>query len=212
MKKIFILLLIFSYSCKYNNTEPEQPCGCKPPISFTKLIMSGGIKTISTEILLKQIDSKEKAGYTIKSITISDNDKAELQGKKPNFSIKIKKAGTFTVTIIIEKVGFKDVTIEKGEITIKKPTATFQKHVISDGRTTITTNQILGQIQELSGLNYTLKSITIPKNKNDIAKVEKINLNLKIKIFKKGTFRAAIILEKIGFLDVEITGCEFEIL
>ena len=48
--------------------------------------------------------------YTLKSIAIEDKTIAEVIGTKPNFSLKIKKSGTFTIKVTLEHIDFKDIS------------------------------------------------------------------------------------------------------
>ena len=176
----------------------------KANLTFSNLKVDG--KTISPEQLLKQIKGKEKEGFKIKSITISDETIAELQGNPPNLKLNIKKAGTFKIILILTRNGFEDVVVN-GQITIKEVTAIFEKFTRTDGNPIITTPQILGQIRGLTGLNYKLKSISITDTNK--AEVEGDKPNFSIKIKKAGTFTATIVLEKNGNLDVEIKDCQF---
>ena len=175
--------------------------------TFQKLTKIGGNTTITKTQILAQVQ-EQKDGYTIKSIAVSDSEIAEVKGTKPNFSIKIKKVGTFTATIILEKTGFLDVKIENCEFEIKNKTFTFQKLTKIGGNTTITKTQILAQVQEQKD-GYTIKSIAV--SDSEIAEVKGTKPNFSIKIKKVGTFTATIILEKTGFLDVKIENCEFKI-
>ena len=207
-KILFLGILCSLFFACDNEKEVEEIIELKKAnLIFEKLTLDG--TTITAEKLLKQIKGKEKAGFQISKLTSSDTSIAEIQGEKPNFSIKIKKAGTFKITLVLEKKDFENVKIE-GEITIIKKIATFSKLTITNGAKIISTNQILAQIQGLTALNYTLKNIEIPADKSSFAVVQGAKPNFSILIKKHGAFTAKITLEKNAALDVEIQNCQFE--
>ena len=206
-KPILILAMVAGLFLKCNFDYHKENFNelKKAHLTFSNLNVNG--KTISPEQLLKQVKGKEKEGFIIKSIAVNEDEIAEVEGTKPYLKLNIKKAGTFKITLVLEKKGFEDVTIE-GEITIEKVTATFKKFT-GDGNKIITTAQILAQIQGLTGLNYTIKNITISDATK--AEIQGTKPYLKLNIKKAGTFTATITLEKNGFLDIPLNNCEFEI-
>ena len=165
---------------------------------------------ITAKEILGQVRGLSGLGYIIKSIAISQNktEFAEIEGFKPDFEIKLKKAGSFTADIVLGKTGFLDVPIANCAFEMQVPVVTFQKHIQKSRNTTITAKQILGQVRGLSGLGYTIKSITIPQNKAAFAEIEN-SPNFQIKLKKAGSFTADIVLGKTGFLDVPIANCAF---
>ena len=180
-----------------------------PALTFSELKKADGYKTITTAQILGQIRGLSGLGYKLKSIVVSDGTTAQVDGTKHNFSIKMKKAGTFTANIVLEKSGFLDIALNNSDFDISSPALIFSELKKADGYKTITTAQILGQIRGLSGLGYKLKSIAV--SAADIAQVDGTSPDFSIKMKKAGTFTANIVLEKSGFFNVALSGCPFDI-
>lgn len=68
---------------------------------------------------MAQIQGQEKEGFTIKSIVVNNSEFAEVKGSKPNFSITIKKQGSFTADIVVEREGFIDLIFHNCEFEIR---------------------------------------------------------------------------------------------
>ena len=103
----------FSY---YNEDFDEKDELKEANLTFEKIsLLRLNTKTISTAQLLKQIKGNEKEGFTIKNIAVNDETIAQVEGTKPNFSIKIKQSRTFKANIVLEKTGFLDVTLNHCE-------------------------------------------------------------------------------------------------
>lgn len=214
MKKKILFLGIFAslfFGCEKTEEPTPEPGPKREIFKFQKITrkLKGGT-IITAKQVLEQIPEAKKKNYILKDISISDPTIAEIIGEKPNFSIKIKKAGTFKINILLEKKGFLDTELT-GEVEVVLHQAIFQKLTITNGKNVITKNEILGQIQGLSGIKYTLKSIVIPANKDDFAIVMGNKPNFQIDILKIGKFTAHIVLEKSGFLDIILNNCEFEV-
>ena len=163
---------------------------------------------ITIEQLKKNL--KSPAGWTIKSIKIDDSSYAEVMGTSVrDFKIKIKKPGTFTATIVLEKPNYIDATITNCEFDISKltaPSLTFSKFETYNNdknNSTITEAKILEKVQGKKA-GYTLKSISQLSDAN-LAEVS----GKTIKIKKEGTFTATIVLESDNYEDVTLTNCNF---
>ena len=93
-------------------------------ISFVRLIQgftTGGNNTITGVQLMKQILESVSAGFTLKSITPSDDSFATVSGTKPNLTLTLKKMGNFTAKLVLEHPTYADVTINNAEFTITLP-------------------------------------------------------------------------------------------
>ena len=122
-----------------------------PSLTFKKLLITNK-EIISQEDLLRQIPEKEKQGFTIKDISISDTSFAEVMGSKPSFSLKIKKIGVFTATLTLEKIGYSDLKIQ----------ATFEKEKENMFIFDRATKTISGVRRKYKASLKTLKTITFP--------------------------------------------------
>ena len=67
---------------------------------------------------MKQILESVSAGFTLKSITPSDDSFATVSGTKPNLTLTLKKMGNFTAKLVLEHPTYADVTINNAEFTI----------------------------------------------------------------------------------------------
>ena len=67
---------------------------------------------------MKQILESVSAGFTLKSITPSDDSFATVSGTKPNLTLTLKKMGNFTANLVLEHPTYADVTINNAEFTI----------------------------------------------------------------------------------------------
>ena len=84
-----------------------------PTLTFKKLARyAGDSNIIKSAAILSQIPEKEKAGYTLKSLSVSDTKVAGIRGTKPNLEIVIKKAGKFTVDMVLEHPNYLDVALK----------------------------------------------------------------------------------------------------
>ena len=79
-----------------------------PKLTFIKLTATK--ETITKEELLQQIPEKEKIGFSIKEIILYDTSFAAID--KMRLSLRIEKAGTFKMTLILKKSGFQNVAVE----------------------------------------------------------------------------------------------------
>ena len=156
---------------------------------------------------MAQIPETEKQGFIVKSLTVSNSSFADVAGTAPNLSLTLKKVGNFAITLVLKKAGYSDATVS-GIIEYKKDlpskvTLSFNK--LTTSKKTITPYEIFAQIPEREKQGFTFKSITLSDTSFADIKPD-FSLTLK----KRGRFTAKIVLKHTNYLDVEITGAEFE--
>ena len=171
----------------------------------------------STEIL-RQIPTATAKGYAIKSISnISDAAVASISGTGASSQINIKKVGTFTATIVLEKSGASDETITKASFEIGKAPApedlVFHKlvrnYTAHQKSFTITASELLKQIPNAASAGYTLKSLTV--SDASLATVSGTKPNFIITTSGHGRFTARMVLESERFEDLTFPAAVFEI-
>ena len=193
---LFLSITLLFITCG-DDTEVENELKNPPTLTFTKLTVNK--KDVTKEELLQQIKEKEKEGFSIRKITISDSDFAEVRGTAPNFSLTIKKAGTFKITITLRKAGFHDVTIEATIVYIATEALTFDK--LSTAKSTLSKDDILKQVKGNKD-GFTLKSITV--SDSNFAEVKGTAPNFSLTLKKAGDFTATIVLQKDNYNDVTL--------
>ena len=166
---------------------------------------------LSKDEILRQVQG-EKSGYTLKSITVANTAFAQAAGAAPNISLRLKKVGTFTATIVLEHLHYEDAAITGVAFEITKGAAknlTFDK-LVTD-KETVTKDEILRQVRG-EKTNYTLKSIssitpagaaTVRGTAPDLS----LELDIRANTF---TFIATMVLEHPLYEDATITRAEFE--
>ncbi len=161
----------------------------------TKVFSSGG--SFSTSEILGGVQGI-KTGYTLKSIpTLSPAGVASVSGRKPNFSLTMTKAGTFTATLVLAHATKADATITGAQFEITKAAGerlTFSKRtkkVSSSG--SFSTDEILGGVQGTKA-GYTLKSISV-LSPAGVASVSGRKPNFSLTMTKIGSFTATLVLE-----------------
>ena len=195
---LFLSLTLLFITC---GDDPDVQTELKdgPKLTFTKLTVNK--KDVTKEELLQQIKEKEKEGFSIRRITVSDDAFAEVQGTAPNFSLKIKKPGTFTIKITLHKTGFKEVTIEATIVYVGTESLTFDK--LSTAKSTLSKDDILKQVKGNKD-GFTLKSIAIGDSYQSFAEVKGTAPNLSLTLKKAGDFTATIVLEKADYNNVTL--------
>ena len=195
---LFLSLTLLFITC---NDDVDVQNGLKdaPKLTFTKLTVNK--QDVTKEQLLQQIKEKEKEGFSIKRITISDSDFAEVKGTAPNFSLKIKKPGTFKITITLQKTGFKEVTIEATIVYVATESLTFDK--LSTAKSMLSKEDILKQVKGNKD-GFTLKSIAIGDSYKSFAEVQGTAPNFSLTLKKAGDFTATIVLERANYSDVTL--------
>ena len=208
---LFLSVVLAFSSCERNGTIFFEAQLQKPPaLSFNKLVTSS--RNIAESDLLKQIPEGEKKGFTIKSIVVKEPYKAfaQVAGTKSNFSLNLKKEGTFTVKIVLEQDEYHDVVINDAEIELRgKQTAKVLRfdRLTTAYKSSLSKAEILGQVQgEKAG--YTLKSIAV---NTAFAQVAGTAPNISLTLKKVGTFTATIVLEHPNYEDATIPSAAFEI-
>ena len=202
MKKLAVLLLgllMFNNCTKEEVNEEDKLKTVK--LTFAKLVVDDAAVTVAD--LLANIKEKEKKGFAIKSLSSSDASILSVTGKAPNYQLTIKKYGEVTLTMVLSKEGYKEVTL-KAALVIKARPFTFRKLVTTVGN--VTSNQLLSQIDNSTG--YSIKSITL--NGSSFGKVTGSSPNLQIEITKVGNFTADMVLSKAG-LDATVKGAQFQV-
>ena len=194
---IFFGVCLFTYSCSPPTNKVIEPV---PNLTFEALTVEKN--SLTTAQILEQIQG-DKAGYTLKSLTLNDNSFGTVTGTKPNFIINLKKEGTFELSLVLEKAQAQDVTIIRASITYKPvergSKLTFKALTVE--KNSLTTAQILEQIQG-DKAGYTLKSLTL--NDNSFGTVTGTKPNFIINLKKEGTFELSLVLEKAQAQDVTI--------
>ncbi len=178
----------------------------------TKVYSSSG--EITNTNLLAGVQGS-KTGYTIKTVTIASAGGTGATVSGSGTSAKIvgyTKAGTLTLTIVLEHATKADVTLRGKEFEITKATAetlTFNKRnkSFSIGGSFSTSEILAGVAGTKDG--YTLKEI---KNvsPSGFARVNGTKPNLSLAMIKVGSFTATICLEHPTKADATITGTTFE--
>ena len=195
---LFVSITLLFITC---GDDPDVQTELKdgPKLTFTKLTVNK--KDVTKEQLLQQIKEKEKEGFSIRRITVSDDAFAEVQGTAPNFSLKIKKPGTFTIKITLHKTGFKEVTIEATIVYVGTEALTFDK--LSTAKSTLSKDDILKQVKGNKD-GFTIKSIAIGDSYQSFAEVQGTAPNLSLTLKKAGDFTATIVLEKADYNNVTL--------
>ena len=164
------------------------------------------------ELFLATITSqlKSPAGWTIKNIQINKgfSEFAEVMGIPPYLKINIKKSGTFTVGITLQKTGYENYTL-KGNIKATLPPKKANPSSFGFSLLTVKTKEvsfaaITSHLKSPAG--WTIKSIQIDNGFKEFADVSGTGKNLKINIKKSGTFTASITLQKTGYVDYVLKG------
>ncbi len=178
----------------------------------TKVYSSGG--EITHAQLLAGVQGS-KTGYTIKTVTISNDGGTSAVVSGSGRAAKItsyNKVGTLTLTLVLAHPSKEDVTLTGKSFEITKAraeTLTFSKRAksFSVGGSFSTSEILAGVVGTKDG--YTLKEI---KNvsPSGFARVNGTKPNLSLAMIKVGSFRATICLEHPTKADATITGTTFE--
>ena len=194
---LFLSVILLFITCGDDEPAPQNDIQKAPTLTFTKLIVDK--QEVTKEQLLGQIKEKEKEGYTIKNITISEPSFADIDRDK--MSLKLKKAGTFTIRIILEKDGFESVTIEAIIVYLVTEALTFDK--LTTAKSTLSKEDILKQVKGNKD-GFIIKSITIGDSYQSFAEVKGTAPNFSLTFKKTGDFTATIVLEKANHKDVTL--------
>ena len=204
-----VVSFLLLWACKSDPVDTENPDNKKPDPStfgFTLLKITD-VKEISVERLKKQL--KSESGWTIKSIKIDNESFAEVTGSLPNLKIILKKSGTFTASITLQKKGWQDFVLKDCKIQVVLPKFSFSKFTQNKSKKTITSAEILKQIAGAQAAGYSIKSIVV--SDENFAKVSGTAPKLQIDIQKVGKFTATIVLSHKSFFEITLKDCAFEI-
>ena len=173
-------------------------------LSFNALsITYTGTPTIANSVILAQVRGAQKANYTLKSISnISDDSVAQVQGSGSNSSISLKKAGSFTAALVLERNGYFDVTIPAASFTIQKAASknlSFQKLIIGYQKT-ISKAQLETRITGSDKAGYTIGRI-FDVTPREIAEPTGLDLHIK----KIGDFTAKMTLIHNFYNNTDVT-------
>ena len=180
-------------------------------LAFTKLteILSAGETLQASEILVNV--KGVKAGYTLKQIkNLSNTGVARIEANQK--AIALKKAGSFTATLVLEHNTKADATITNAQFEIL-PADTivlrFQKLIkdFSAGGS-FSTQEILANVQGAK-TGYTLKTIRLNGNASEIVSVAGTKPNLSLNFKKSGIFTATLVLEHNTKADATIIKSAF---
>ena len=119
---IFVLSLLLLNSCSKDEAGNGGEKLKSVTLTFTKLVVDDATVTVAD--LLAHIKEEEKVGFAIKSLSSSDAGILSITGKAPNYQLTVKKYGEVTLTMVLSKKGYKEVTL-KAVLVIKEPTPYF---------------------------------------------------------------------------------------
>ena len=193
------------FSCNSNNAGYEgRELKKANPKDFGFSLLSVNAKEVSIEKV--QSILKAPAGWTIKSIKIDDTSYAELMGISFNY-FKIKKPGTFSFSITLQKKGYEDFVLKgvkiKATFLADAKDFSFKLLELTGAKKEVTIEQIKKNLKALAG--WTIKSVKI--DDESFAAVTGTSVkDFKITIKKTGAFSFSIILQKTGYEDFILKG------
>ena len=190
------------------STEPPKKAD---PSKFGFPLLPVNAKEVSFAVLRGNLTSP--AGWTIKSLTIVDSDFGEVTGAGSNQKITIKKDGTFTINITLEKTGWVDFVLQ-GKIKASTPTQPLKKADAKDfnfpllpvNGAEVSFAVLRGNLTSPAG--WTIKSIAVVDS--DFGEVTGAGSNQKITIKKDGEFAINITLGKTGYEDFVLKGAKIK--
>ena len=113
IKRILVLSLglLLLNNCSKDEADDKKVETLKSvTLTFSRLVLDNATVTVAD--LLGQIKEKEKVGFAIKSLRSSDANILSISGKAPNYQLTVKKYGELTLTMILSKKGYKEVTLK----------------------------------------------------------------------------------------------------
>ncbi len=217
------LTLVFEHSAKVDVTltgkEFEITKGRAESLTWrkqTKVYSSGEI----THVQLLAGVQGSKTGYTLKTVNITNHGgmtSARVVGSGRAAKItSYTKAGTFTLTLVLQHDTKEDVTLRNAAFEITKANAeslswTKQKKIYTNGRE-ITNAELLAGVTGSGKNGYTIKTVTITNKNGTSAVVSGSGRAAKITSYnKEGTLTLTLVLEHDTKKDVTLTGAKFEI-
>ncbi len=213
------LTLIFEHSAKVDVTltgkEFEITKAGAESLTWrkqTKVYSSSG--EITNAQLLAGVQGS-KTGYTIKTVNITNNGgmtSARVVGSGRAAKItSYTKAGTLTLTIVLQHDTKNDVTLRNAQFEIMPLSWTKQtKPFSSSGE--ISNAEILAGVTGSDKTGYTIKTVTITNKNGTSATVSGSGTSAKITSYNKaGTLTLTIVLQHNAKDDVTLRNAEFHI-
>ena len=198
IKKILMSILLVSlFAC--SEQEAVDKLKKANPKDFSFSLLSVSAKEVSIEKIKSIL--KNPSGWTIKTLKIDDPSFAEVTGTGvKDLKITIKKGGTFTINITLQKTGYEDFVLKgiKIKVTLKANAKDFSFTILPVNAKEVTIEQIKRNIKAPAG--WTIKSIKI--DNTTFAEVT----GTKITINRGGTFTINITLQKTGYEDFVLKG------
>ncbi len=200
--------------------EFEITKGSAPLLTWTKQtkpFSSGG--EITNTNLLAGVTGSGKNGYTIKTVTITNKNGTSARVSGSGTSAKItsyNKAGTLTLTIVLQHDTKEDVTLRNAAFEITKPNTeslswTKQTKAFSSSGE-ISNAELLAGVTGSGKNGYTIKTVTITNKNGTSARVSGSGTSAKITTYTKaGTLTLTIVLAHDTKKDATIRNAEFEI-
>ncbi len=197
--------------------------GLAPRLSWTrqtKVFSSAG--EITNADLLAGITGRGKGGYTIKTVSITNNGgitSARVSGSGRAAKItSYHKIGTLTLTLVLEHPGKADVTITGAQFELTKSSVESltwlrqSKPYRSGGE--ISNTELLAGVTGRGKAGYTIKTVRITNNGGiTSARVSGSGRAAKITSYHKiGMLTFTLVLEHPTKADATITGAQFEII
>ncbi len=214
------LTLVLQHTSKpdvtLRNAQFEITKGSAESLSWTKqtkAFSSGG--EITNANLLAGVTGSGKTGYTIKTVTISNDGgmtSARVSGSDRAAKItSYTKAGTLTLTLVLQHDTKNDVTLRNAQFEIMPLSWTKQtKPFSSSGE--ISNAEILTGITGSGKTGYTIKTVSITNKNGTSARVSGSGTSAKITSYTKaGTLTLTIVLEQDAKDDVTLRNAQFHI-
>ena len=218
------LSIVFEHDTKQDKNITggafEITKGATPSLSWTKQtkpFSSGG--EITHADLLAGVTGSGKTGYTLKTINITNKNGTGATVSGSGTSAKItsyNKAGTLTLTLVLQHTAKPDVTLTGAQFEITKASApplswTNQTKPFSSGDE-ITNAELLAGVTGSGKNGYTIKTVTITHTNGTSARVSGSGTSAKITSYNKaGTLTLTLVLAHDTKKDVTLTGAKFEI-
>ncbi len=193
-----------------------------PRLAWTnqrKVFSNGG--QITNGDLLAGVTGSGKAGYTIKTVDITDDggvNNARVSGSGRAVRItSYRKAGTLTLTLVLGHDAKDDVTLTNAQFEIAKAGAprlswtNQRKRFSSSGE--ITNADLLAGVTGSDRAGYTIKTVRITSDGSTNARVSGSGRASRITNYNRiGTLTLTLVLEHDAKDDITLTGAQFQII
>ncbi len=202
------------------NAQFEITKASAPRLTWTKQrkpFSSSG--EITNANLLAGVTGSGKNGYTIKTVRITHTNGTGARVSGSGRAAKITsytKAGTLTLTIVLQHDTKDDVTLRNAQFEITKASATplswtKQTKPFSSGGE-ITNPELLAGVTGSGKTGYTIKTVTITNKNGTSATVSGSGRAAKITSYTKaGTLTLTLVLQNTTKPDVTLRNAQFEI-